>query len=123
MSADKKYFDLPELPVIEAQLDTWLYESQRLYEEAVKKYIEAKEQYIDFQLEYERQYADEVEKLKGGGEKVTIVRDLAQRACWDKYEAMLHGEVQKRRFETWMVALENRSNMLKFLCKRKWNIE
>lgn len=115
-----KYINLPSLNEIEPQLDVWLYESQRLYEQAVKKYIQFKEYHIECQIKYEKEFADSIQKHKGSGEKVTIVKEIAQAECSKSYENMLKAEAQKRKWTMWTEAIQNRIQMIKYLMKRKY---
>jgi hypothetical protein len=118
---DKKYLVMPELPVIESNLDGWLFESQRLYEEAVKKYIKFKEAEIDAEITYDNAMADQITKLSADGGKVTVMKEIAKSRCAEEYANMMQMNAKKRRYEKWILALESRIQMLKYLMKRKWS--
>ena len=119
--ANKKYLTLPELNQVEPHLDSWMYETQRLYEEAVQKYIVFKENHINCIIKYDNKLADEIQKLKGEKYKVTIIKEIAQKECADEYKDMLLAEAQKKKYTMWVSAMQERINMLKYLMKRKYS--
>lgn len=116
----KDYKNLPELSEIESNLDDWLYNSQRLYEEAVKKYIQFKEVHIECQIKYEKKFAEIISKYTGKGEKVTIIKEIAQAECSEEFRIMMQTEAKKKRYTMWITAIESRLNMLKYLMRRKY---
>lgn len=115
-----KYLDLPDLSTIEANLDTWMYESQRLYEQAIKEYIRFREAEIEAEIEYNKQFAAGICKHRSSGEKVTIVKEIVKAECHESYEAMMKAESRKSHYAKYIEAFENRINMLKYLMKRKY---
>ena len=118
--SNKEYLKLPELNIVESNIDTWMFESQRLYEDAIQKYVIFKSDYITKQINYDNKLAEKIKSLKESGYKVTIIKEIAHSECKEEYQKMLEAEAQKKKYTMWITALENRINMFKYLAKRKW---
>lgn len=114
------YNDLPDLITVESNLDLWLFESQKLYEMAVKKFIKFKEAHINSEIIYDNAIAEQINRLKSDDERVTIIKEQAKSLCAKEYKEMMILDGKKERCSMWLKAMENRINMLKYLMKRKY---
>ncbi len=114
-----EYNKLPEeLSVLESNLDKWLLGSQNLYEYAIREYIKAREEYINMQIAYNKQFASTIEQLKESKYKMTIIKEIAHDKSHVEYKNMLEAETKKKKFQYMIQAIQERINMIKYLMKR-----
>jgi sialic acid synthase SpsE len=116
---NRDFLTMPELSHVEANLDRWIFETQKAYETAISEYIKFKEAYTESEITYDKKFAEEIAKRAGAGEKVTIIKELAKVECENEYRKMKKLEAQKKKYTMWITAFENRINMLKYLMRRK----
>ncbi len=90
-----------------------LIKSQKLYESNIGHYVNARDLWSQACYEYEKAYAEEVEKLKDQDVKVTVVKEIAKKACLEKYRAMLQAETMKKKFKYFIQAGEKRIDTIK----------
>jgi ferric iron reductase protein FhuF len=101
-------------------LETWLFETQKLYEQAIQKYIKFRENHIERQIAYDEKIANEIVKLKNENLPVTIIKELAKKESQKEYRELELAESQKKRYTKWIEAFESRINMIKYLMRRKY---
>jgi hypothetical protein len=91
-----------------------LWQTQQEYESSVKAYIHARDNHTDSVLAYEKEFGNEVKKLRGK-EQATILKEIAKSNCFDYYENMLKSEQIKKKAGALKKAFEERINTIKKL--------
>ena len=110
-----------QLVQVYAHADRLLLEATKDYENLVSAVCQYREASTDADLAYEKAFADAVERLKTGDEKVTIVKELARRECFDLYAMKCHAEDHYKRCQNLAEAKIERINSLKKILETKRN--
>ena len=94
-----------------------LMETVEKYGKNVIAYTQSREVWITKVYEYEKAFAEEIEKLKEGKEAVTIIKEIAKKNSLEKYREMLMAETDKKKVSYLMRAGEEKINAYKALMK------
>lgn len=90
-----------------------LLKAQEKLESNILEYIKAREYWTQCVYEYEKAYAEEIERLKGEDMPVTIAREIAKKNCLAKYKNMLDAETMKKKFQYFIEAGKEKINTYK----------
>ncbi len=111
------YYELPDLLEVMQNIDRWIFETQKLYEQAIQYYTKFKEQEIECTIKYHNKIASEISNLKESGMQVTIIKEVAKSNSISEYREMSLAGVKKKKYSAYIDAYQERLNTLKFLGK------
>jgi hypothetical protein len=107
------------LTEIYANSDHLLLTATAEYEQLTFELVDFRERHTEAFLKYEKAYADTIEQLKAGEEKITIVKELAKRQCFEAYSEMLRAENHYKRVGYLRESKLERINTLKKIIDMK----
>jgi hypothetical protein len=110
----KKY----DLGTIQSNIEQMLLRACEEHENAIIAYGEASDVYSDCFIAYRKKKSEVTKRLKKEGEKVTIIKDLANGETLELKGELLKAEGQMTKCKMIVNALENRINAVKFIGKR-----
>ncbi len=111
-----------ELTELYAKVDSELWNTQENYEDMIKKCVEARTNYINCVLEYEKAIADKIRQLYNKDTKVTVVKEIAKFECIELYSKMLHAENVYKKYKIVRDGCIERINTIKFLSRLKFGM-
>jgi len=107
---------------IYAKIDQFLFDAQKRYENAIKQYGIFRNKWVDKQVEYEKAFADEVQRLKNNDQPVTITKELAKQNLTELKKEMLELETKYKYFKALRDGMQERIQTIKFLGRIKHNM-
>ena len=110
----KKY----DLATIQSNIESMLLRALQEHEEWIKAYGEASDNYSETMVRYRKAKSDVVARLKGKGEKVTIIESLAQGETIDLKGEVIKAEGYMKKCQMYVNALQERIQTIKFIGKR-----
>jgi hypothetical protein len=109
------------LTEIYARSDEMLLTATAEYEQLTIELVAYREKHTNAFLAYEKAYADTIEQLKTADEKITIMKELAKRRCFEQYADMLRLEDHYKRVGALRESKLERINTLKKIIDMKRN--
>lgn len=100
-------------------IDKQLWESDAKLMRNIGYLVEADNHYTKCKLEYEKKYADTIQKLESEGVPATTVKERAKRFCLEESAAMLQAKTIVHKFEYYIRAGEKHIDTIKRLMSWK----
>lgn len=101
------------LALIYSNADLELMKAQVRLEDNILAYAQACDVLTTAQIVYDKSFADAIEKLSIGGEKVTIIKEKAKLQCTTEYKVLCDAENLKDRFKKFIEVGQEKLNTIK----------